>query len=100
MIVCADMLIDLLVTTAALSLIIGVRYLLVGVVTHGLLWGGAGRGRQLNHRRPAMKRIRAEIVASLISCPIYALPAAVALEAWKRGGTAIYSDPNLSLIHI
>ena len=86
------MLKDLVVTTLALSLIIGVRYLLVGVVTHGLLWGGPGRGRQLNHRPPAAKRIRAEVIASLIACPIYALPAAFVIELWKRGGTAIYDD--------
>jgi len=68
--------------------------LLVGAAAHGLLWAGAGRGRALNLRPPAMKRIRAEIVASLIACPIYALPAALVLELWKRGGTAIYSDPD------
>ncbi|MEC8456443.1 MAG: sterol desaturase family protein [Pseudomonadota bacterium] len=88
------MLRDLLITTLALSLIIGLRYLLVGAAAHGLLWAGAGRGRTLNLRPPAMKRIRAEIVASLIACPIYALPAALVLELWKRGGTAIYSDPH------
>lgn len=86
------MLKDLFVTTLALSLIIGVRYLLVGVVTHGLLWAGKGRGRQLNHRPPVAKRIRAEVIASLIACPIYALPAAFVIELWKRGGTAIYDD--------
>lgn len=86
------MLMDLLVTTLALSLIIGVRYLLVGVFTHWLLWGGAGRGRQLNFKAPSIKRMRAEITASVISCPIYALPAALVLELWKRGGTAIYDD--------
>nr|WP_263596093.1 sterol desaturase family protein [Brevundimonas aurantiaca] len=88
------MLRDLLITTLALSLIIGLRYLLVGAAAHGLLWAGAGRGRALNLRPPAMKRIRAEIVASLIACPIYALPAALVLELWKWGGTAIYSDPD------
>ncbi|EHN77178.1 2'-beta-ionone ring hydroxylase, partial [Streptomyces coelicoflavus ZG0656] len=42
------MLRDLLITTLALSLIIGLRYLLVGAAAHGLLWAGAGRGRALN----------------------------------------------------
>lgn len=88
------MLTDLIVTTLALSLIIGVRYIVVGVVTHALLWRGRGRGRQLNHRPPDRRRMRREIVASLIACPIYALPAALVLEWWKRGGTAIYDDPD------
>ncbi|RZJ90357.1 MAG: fatty acid hydroxylase family protein [Brevundimonas sp.] len=86
------MLMDVIVTTAALSLIIGVRYLVVGLVTHGLLWSGAGRGRRLNRQAPNRRRMRREIAASLIACPIYALPAALVLELWKRGGTAIYSD--------
>lgn len=88
------MLTDLLITTLALSLIIGVRYIVVGVATHVLLWRGSGRGRQLNHRPPERRRMRREIVASLIACPIYALPAALVLEWWKRGGTAIYSEPS------
>jgi Delta7-sterol 5-desaturase len=86
------MLIDLIVTTAALSLIIAVRYVLVGALGHGLLWGGRGRGRVLNLKPPSRERMRKEIIASLIACPIYAFPAALVLELWKRGGTAIYAD--------
>ncbi|OYX33380.1 MAG: fatty acid hydroxylase [Caulobacterales bacterium 32-69-10] len=88
------MLRDLFVTTVALSLIIGVRYLIVAIVAHHLLWSRAGRGRRLNRAAPAWPRVRSEIIASLIACPIYALPAAAVLELWKRGGTAIYSDPE------
>lgn len=86
------MLFDIFVTTLALSAIIGLRYFLVAAVTHLLLWTGKGRGRRLNHREPHPPRIRREIIASVIACPIYALPAAVVLELWKRGGTAIYDD--------
>jgi Delta7-sterol 5-desaturase len=81
---------DLALTTLALSLIIAVRYLLVAGVAHATLWSGRGRGRQLNPRPPAWSRMRREILVSLVACPIYAFPAALALELWKRGGTAVY----------
>ncbi|HEV7227231.1 sterol desaturase family protein [Brevundimonas sp.] len=83
---------DVAVTTLALSLIIAVRYLIVAAATHALLWRGAGRGRPLNRTPFVPARLRREIVASLISSPIYALPAAVVVELWKRGGTAVYAD--------
>lgn len=86
------MLSDVLVTTTALSLIIGLRYFLVAIPVHVLFWAGKGRGRRLNSRPPDSARIRREIWASLIACPIYALPVAIVLELWKRGGTAIYAD--------
>ena len=82
----------LAITTLALTLIIGARYLLISFVAHRLLWAGNGRGQLLNRRPPEPQRLRREIVASLIACPIYALPAALVLELWKQGGTAIYSD--------
>lgn len=84
------MVVDVLLATLALSVIIGARYLLVAGFAHGLLWSGCGRGRPLNQRPPARPRVRREIVASLIACPIYALPAALVLEMFKRGGTAVY----------
>lgn len=82
---------DLALTTLALSLIIALRYLLVAGIAHGLMWSGGGRGLQLNHRPPSRSRILREILASLIACPIYAFPAALLIELWKRGGTAVYS---------
>ncbi|WP_374274644.1 sterol desaturase family protein [Brevundimonas sp.] len=85
------MILDLIITTAALSLIIGLRYLGVAWLFHAVLWRGRGRGRALT-RAPQRARIRREIVASLIACPIYALPAALVIELWKRGGTAMYAD--------
>lgn len=86
------MLVDVFLTTVALTAIIAVRYVAVGVVTHRLLWQGRGRGRRLNLRAPAAARMRREMIVSLAACPIYALPAALAIELWKRGHTAIYSD--------
>lgn len=86
------MLTSVALTTLALTAIIAVRYLIVAAIAHRLLWAGRGRGRMLNRRPPDGQRLRREIVASLIACPIYALPAAVVLELWKRGGSAIYSD--------
>lgn len=84
------MVLDLTLTTLALSLIIGLRYLLVAGVAHAVIWSRGGRGRLLNRRPPAPDRIRREIFVSLIACPIYALPAALVIELWKRGGTAVY----------
>ncbi len=88
----AAMITDLLLTTLALSGIIAARYLVVATAVHRLLWSGSGRGRRLNHRPTARGRVRREIVASLVACPIYAFPAALVLELWKRGGTALYAD--------
>lgn len=87
------MLLDVLITTAWLSLIIGARYLLVAVAAHALVWRGRGVGVRLSMTTPSARLIRHEIRYSLLSTPIYALPAAVVLEAWKRGGTQLYLDP-------
>jgi len=86
------MILDVLFTTAALSLIIALRYVAVAALTHALLWSGRGRGRRLSRRDPDPARMRGEAWASLVSSPIYALPAAVLVELWKRGGTAVYVD--------
>ena len=83
-----------LVTTLWLSLIIGARYLLVAGAVHAWLWRGKGAGVRLSATRPSARLIRHEIRYSLISTPIYALPAAIVLEAWKAGGTRIYLDPG------
>lgn len=87
----------ILVTTAAFSLIIALRYLAVAGVAYWLFWGGGSRvirDGQLNRRRPTWAAVRHELIASLISSPIYAFPAAVVIELWKRGGTALYLDPS------
>jgi len=68
-----------LVTTLWLSLIIGARYLLVAGAVHAWLWRGKGTGVRLSATRPSARLIRHEIRYSLISTPIYALPAAIVL---------------------
>ncbi len=83
-------------TTFALSVIIALRYLLIAGTAYWLFWGASGRRRrswQLNRQPPQRAAVRHEVVASLIATPIYALPAAAALEGWKHGYTKLYVDP-------
>ena len=83
-----------LITTLWLSLIIGARYLLLAGGVWWLLWKTRrGVGRQLNRDRPTRRLMLQEIRYSLISTPIYAFPAAIALEAFKAGGTRLYLEP-------
>ncbi len=87
----------LLATTAALSAIIALRYLLVAAGLYRLLWrSGAPRLRavRLNTRAPTRAAVLHELRASLVSSPIYAFPAAVALEAFKHGRGLMYADPD------
>ncbi len=87
---------DLLLVTLALSAIIALRYLLIAGTAYWLFWGGdpgRRRSRQLNRQPPQRETIRHEVTASLIATPIYALPAAAALEGWKHGYTKLYLDP-------
>ena len=89
------MLLAVLVTTLWLSLIIGARYLLIAGAVWWALWGRAtSHGLQLNRDKPSRALIAHEIRFSLLSTPVYALPAAIALEAWKAGGTKLYLDPG------
>ena len=89
------MVVAILITTVWLSLIIGARYLLVAGGVWWLTWGRAnGIGRRLNRERPSRRLMLHEIKYSLLSTPIYAFPAAIALEAWKAGGTRLYLDPG------
>jgi sterol desaturase/sphingolipid hydroxylase (fatty acid hydroxylase superfamily) len=88
--------IELALVTAALSLIIGVRYLAVAGGAWWLFWGSEGRrlrSRQLSRRPPEGRTMRREIAASLIATPIYALPAAAAIVGWRHGTTRLYDDP-------
>src|SRR5580698_3721588 len=74
--------------TLALTLIIAVRYLAVAGAVHALVWVAphdAASGRRLNRDAPNAKLIWQEIRLSLMSSWIYALPAALAYEAWRMG---------------
>jgi lathosterol oxidase len=87
----------LILTTAALSAIIALRYIAIAGAAYWLFWGGKGRrrrSRQLNRQPPRLETVRHEVLASMIATPIYALPAAAALEGWKHGYTKIYLDPT------
>ncbi len=86
---------DFAFVTLILTVAIAARYLLIAWLTHALIWGrkdGRVRGRRLNRDRPKPATIRNELKLSVLSSWIYALPAAVVLEAWKHGGTLVYLD--------
>ena len=88
---------DLAVTTLILTVAIAARYVAIAWLVHALVWGrkdGRVRGRRLNRDRPKPATIRHELKLSLLSSWIYALPAAVVIEAWKHGGTLVYLDWN------
>lgn len=87
--------VSVLITTAELTAIIAVRYLIIAGGVHALLWmrpEAKVGGRRLNRDLPRAAVIRHELTLSLVSSPIYALPAALAYEAWKLGGTKVYLD--------
>ena len=69
-----------------------------------LLWGRPEekvRARKLTEQRPRKEVVSKEIQWSLISSLIYAFPGAVVIEAWKVGGTALYTDLSWSdLVYI
>lgn len=86
---------SLLAWTAALTAIIALRYLAVCWTAHALIWrraSGEPAGRRLNRDAPKASTIRHELKLSLISAPIYALPATLAFLAWRNGGTLVYLD--------
>jgi sterol desaturase/sphingolipid hydroxylase (fatty acid hydroxylase superfamily) len=89
-------LVSIVTTTIALSIIIALRYLMIAAIANRVFWGGKKgqpRGRQLNTQRPLAKTIRHEMRLSVIASPIYAFPAALALEGYKHGYTKLYLDP-------
>ncbi len=89
---------SLLATTVALSVIIALRYLLVAGGLYALLWKDGRprlrRAQRLNTRAPTRGAVLHELRASLVSSPIYALPAAVALQAFLHGQGRMYADPG------
>ena len=85
----------LFITFIALTAIIAVRYLVVSGLFYWALWGrdqSRVRAIKLMDRPLKPHAVRNEIRWSLIACAIYAVPAALILELWQLGGTAIYSD--------
>jgi sterol desaturase/sphingolipid hydroxylase (fatty acid hydroxylase superfamily) len=84
----------LALTTAGLTVIIAVRYLAVAGLVYHLLWRREPWRHvlPLHAERPSTQGAGREIAWSLASSVIYALPAAVVLELWNRGGTALYAD--------
>lgn len=83
------------ITTLWLTAIIAARYFLVAGFFHWLLWAGdteAAWARKLARRKPSLKIIRHERKWSLVASVIFGVAGAVVIEAWKSGGTALYSD--------
>ena len=81
-------------TYLAFTAIIIVRYFMIVAPIHWMLWQrdpAKVKARRLSKREPTKQTIRHEIYLSTISAFIYAAPAAVVLEMWKAGGTAMYS---------
>ena len=88
---------QLLVLTAALSVIIALRYLAVAAALYALLWRGGeprSRAQRLNTRAPTRAGVTHELRSSLVSSPIYAFPAAAALFAYQHGWGRMYADPR------
>jgi sterol desaturase/sphingolipid hydroxylase (fatty acid hydroxylase superfamily) len=86
---------DLVVTYIALTAIIAVRYFVISGAFYALLWKRdpekVSAVRLMRHE-PAPGSVRREIRWSVISSFIYAAPAAIVIEIWKAGGTALYTD--------
>jgi lathosterol oxidase len=85
----------LFVTFMALTAIIALRYVLISGLFYWLLWTRDPprvRAMKLMQGSPRPGAMLNEIRWSLIASFIYAAPAAVVLELWQLGGTAIYND--------
>jgi sterol desaturase/sphingolipid hydroxylase (fatty acid hydroxylase superfamily) len=75
-----------LITFAAMTAIIAARYLLTSGLIYALVQ------RRPDRPVPQSGAVRHEILLSLASSAVYALPAAFVVEQWKGGRTLIYSD--------
>ena len=81
-----------LVTYLSFTAIIIGRYFLIVWPIHWALWKRTPKSaRRLSKREPTRETIRHEIWLSTLSAFIYALPAAIVLDMWKAGGTAMYA---------
>lgn len=86
---------DLTVTFLGLTAIIAIRYAMISGLFYWLLWGRPAEkvhAIKLMKGQPAPGSVGREIRWSLWSSFIYAAPAAVVIELWKLGGTAVYTD--------
>lgn len=82
------------VTFLALTAIIAVRYLLLAGFFRWLIlnYAESSGAIQLTQAQPSPAIVKQEIFWSLISSFIYAAPAALVLELWLAGGSAVYAD--------
>ncbi|NKC11710.1 MAG: hypothetical protein GKR94_05755 [Gammaproteobacteria bacterium] len=72
-----------------------VRYFMVSGLFYWLLWVRPQEqltARRLTGIRPDKALILSEIRWSLLSSIIYTIAGAIIVEAWKAGGTALYTD--------
>ena len=84
-----------IVIYAALCVIIIARYFAIAGFFYWALWRGRGNvipARKLTKINPPRRLILSEIRWSVIASFIYAVPAAIVIDAWNRGGTMIYTD--------
>ena len=84
-----------LTTAVVLCVIIVARYFVIAGFFYWALWRKAGSilpARKLTSIRPPARLIRSEIRWSVIASLIYAIPGAIVIEAWKNGGTLMYTD--------
>ncbi len=88
---------------ATYILLVGViwaRYFIVAGLFYWLLWGRAEKNvaaTRLSPVRPTRDNVSFEIRMSLLSSLIYAAPGAVVIEAYKAGGTALYTQLDTPL---
>lgn len=85
-----------ILTYLGFTIIIIARYFAIVWPIHHMLWKrdpNTVKARRLSKREPTAATIRNEIKLSTISAFIYALPAAIVIEMWKAGGTALYTGP-------
>lgn len=81
-------------TYLILTAIIWSRYFVVAGLFYYLLWGRPEEkvnARRLADRKPQRELVLFEVKMSVVSSAIYAIPGAIVLEAFKNGGTAIYT---------
>lgn len=87
-------LLQLAQTAGFLFLIIVIRYFIIAGLFYYLLWKRKTVFKKLQDTTPVTKVIREEIFWSVVTSVVFAIPGAYMIEAWKQGGTLIYSDIN------